>query len=177
MNGTASPGLERRSGVRLGSARQGGSQHSWWLSFNETEVMVYHHLLLLLALLDGGRPAVHQERVDLIEHNTKYEESGKVAFEQIILWEWSEDYRRHHVVAWWIVDKPHEMPVESHRGYELTKQIEGREFLIFADCFRQTHTKNDPERDNKVLFPEKYRRGIGRKPLPLSTLDLDIAHP
>jgi hypothetical protein len=143
--------------------------------------MVYHHLLLLLTLLDGGRPAVHRERVDLIEYNTKYEEeSGKIAFQQIILWEWSEDYRRHHVVAWWVVDgrgRFGDMPVKSHRGYEITKQIDGKDFLIFADCFRQTHTTNDPERDNREVFPEQYRRGLGRKPLPLSTLDLDIAHP
>jgi len=107
-------------------------------------------LLLMLLVCDGSRvPYSHQ--VDLLEVNHKLGDCGKEQFVQVILWEWSPDYRRYHVVCWWIVHRPSETPSSHRRVVE-----HGGRRIKYLD-FRESWTCNDPERDNRELFPESER--------------------
>ncbi len=44
------------------------------------------------------------ETVDLIELNHFYDDLGRHAYDQVIFYEWSPDYRRFHVIAWCLVE-------------------------------------------------------------------------
>jgi hypothetical protein len=108
------------------------------------------------ALASGdGQPTARAavEWVDMIELNHCYDESGEHRFDQIICWEWSYDYRRYHVVAWW-------MP-----GGELTQQLDGdtarhASRVYRAPLRRETWTVGyDPEVENRKVFPCYLRRG------------------
>ena len=107
-------------------------------------------MLLLLILCDiRATPTTH---VDLIEINHLHDESGKHKFTQIILWDWSPDYRRDHVRAWWIVERLH----EELSGLTITK----RDRTIQGRAVRETWTVEDPEVANRKVWPCHLRKGL-----------------
>jgi len=108
-------------------------------------------LLLMLLACDGSRLSQCID-VDLIEVNHKLGEDGREQFTQVIIWDWSHDYRRYDVVAWWLVSGNDELPCRT------TCRTVRQGWLIRAGDARETWTTNDPERDNRLLLPEKYRR-------------------
>ena len=91
--------------------------------------------------------------VDLIEENvTRNETGGKL--HQIVLYVWSPDYRRHDVIAWWIVQEE-ETPVFVH-GYAKVKHPLGT--WIKARLYRFTETYIDPEIEQRKLMPVDMRK-------------------
>lgn len=120
-------------------------------------------MFVLLLLLDSGREVKPTtEHVDLIEVNYKHDQ-GSLGYVQVIAWEWAEDYQRLHCVGWWIADKLGDYPALTIRGdYLAEKNLYGKQVTVRAPHIRLTWTESDPERLNKDLFPEKYRRGLGR---------------
>ena len=133
-------------------------------------------LITILLMLDSGRQPtnISHEYVDLVELNCKYdEETDKLAYTQVLFWEWSPDWQRMHIVAWYITeqDRIYEMPTKVGKEYLTIRRYEGKEIHVHAKRFKLSHTYNDPERDNKKILDEKYRRGFGRKQLP------DLVHP
>lgn len=105
-------------------------------------------ILALLLVFGANRLAGVSERADLVELN------HQPTFSQAIVWRWSEDYRRFHVVAWWLVDDLRQAPTAGFRGY----RIEGKQNRYTAPMMRETWTEPDPERANEKLFPQEYRR-------------------
>lgn len=126
-------------------------------------------LLLVLALLGSGRglPNRTDDYAETVEVNYFHDPvTGRHAYTQLIFWEWSYDWNRQHVVGWHIVDSLHKFPALTAGGRYLTikKSEDGkREVYIWSDYLRVTWTRTDPERLNKSVFAEKYRRGIGKK--------------
>lgn len=105
---------------------------------------------LLLILCDIR--AVPSTHVDLIEINHLHDESGKHKSTQIILWDWSPDYRRYQVRAWWIPERLH----DELSGLTITK----RDRTIVGRAVRETWTDYDPEVENRKVFPCHLRRGL-----------------
>lgn len=112
-------------------------------------------VLVLLTLVVGGMssPAI---QVDLIELNHFYDELGRHAYDQVILWERSPDYNRFDVCDWWLVECLEEFPCKC--GERFVVQHGAR--CISSKLFRETWTYSDPERDNKKLLDEKYRLSV-----------------
>jgi hypothetical protein len=107
------------------------------------------------------------ERVDLIEYNHFYDETGCHSFDQVIFYEWSPDYSRYHVIAWCLIENdPSRKPRrDADRGdyyvswYDRDAKVQ-RE--VRAPLFRETWSTVDPERANKQLLEEKHRISLLR---------------
>lgn len=123
-------------------------------------------MFILLLFLDSGREfkPITTDYVDLIEVNYQHDQyTGKQSYAQVICWEWSYDYRRMHVVGWYIADRLADYPTLTSQGdYLADKVVNGRRVRVRSTDLRITWTKNDPERLNKKVFPETYRKGLGR---------------
>lgn len=107
------------------------------------------------------------ERVDLIELNHLFSEDGGSCFDQVIFYEWSHDYSRFHVIAWYLLDNaPERKPVKDfHRKdyycewFDVDSNIKRQ---VRSKLYREAWTTIDPERINKLVFEEKYRSSLIR---------------
>lgn len=108
----------------------------------------------------------HQVRtrsVDLIELNTTMQ--GDVArFTQVILWNYSHDYRRYDVVHWFFAEQLAHQPYEEN-GIWKVKHPHG-DLIIIAPQFRRTKTPFDPERKQRKQRKQKHRERVPLKPPP-----------
>ena len=128
-------------------------------------------LPLLLSLPGNGTTSSRElvQSVDLIELNHFYDDLGRHAYDQVIFYEWSPDYRRYHVVAWCLVeDNLSRMPTLDHdrrqysvRWYDKDARVQR---VVWSPMFRETWSTTDPERANKKLLDEKYRVSLLRVP-------------
>ncbi|MEZ6137512.1 MAG: hypothetical protein R3C53_21700 [Pirellulaceae bacterium] len=123
------------------------------------------------------------QRVDLIELNHFYDDLGRHAYDQVIFYEWSPDYRRYHVVAWSLIeDHLSRMPAHDHHRDEYVVRWYDRDARVrrsvWAKLYRETWSQTDPERANKKLMDEKYRVSLLRVPAPPESVDTpDAARP
>jgi hypothetical protein len=108
------------------------------------------------------------DKVDMIELNHRYDDAGKHCYDQYLFWEWSVDYKRYHIVAWTLDEQKSSAPrilSKNDNRYTLTFYDRGisKNRKVIANVFRETETQYDPERENKNVFDEKYRRGLSKK--------------
>ncbi len=133
---------------------------------------VLRDLLIPLILAVGNSPSVGNslsQRVDLIELNHFFDDLGRHAYDQVIFYEWSPDYRRYHVVAWSLVeDNLERMPSHDHRRDIHIVRWYDRDAKtrrsVWSELYRETWSQTDPERLNKSLMDEKYRVSLLRLP-------------
>lgn len=126
----------------------------------------------LLLIAAGPSPNSHgelKERVDLIELNHFYDDLGRHAFDQVIFYEWSPDFRRFHVIAWSLVEGDlHRMPSRVPGSEDTRVQWFDRDAKVNrqvqSKLFRETWSQHDPERANKRLIEEKYRLSLRQAP-------------
>lgn len=116
--------------------------------------------LALLISIDGSRcePCF---RADVIELNHVTDECGGYCFSQIILWNWKPEVCRHHVDAWWMIDRTnlHLLPTRTSSGWRVYRfDGNGKRSIVSAKSYREWTTANDPERDDKKLWHETWRR-------------------
>lgn len=129
-------------------------------------VPLYLLLPILLTIESGSRSSEVYERVDLIELNHHHDDLGRHAFDQVIFYEWSPDYRRFHVIAWFLVeDQFTRLPRKLSNGDYVVKWQDHDAQVrreIHSRLFRETETSSqvDPERVNKKLFDEKLRASL-----------------
>ncbi|MEM7476917.1 MAG: hypothetical protein AAF483_18180 [Planctomycetota bacterium] len=103
------------------------------------------------------------ETVDLIELNHYYDDLGRHSYDQVIFYEWSPDYARFHVIAWSLIEKDQAKKPrkDPHRGdyyaswYDREAKVHR---IVRSRVFTETWSRVDPERANKKLLEEKYRR-------------------
>ncbi len=125
--------------------------------------------LLAMPSAPGPRGRDVTETVDLIELNHFYDDLGRHAYDQVIFYEWSPDYRRFHVIAWCLVENDlSRMPTRNAcngehvvRWYDRDAKVR-RE--VHSPLYRETWSQVDPERVNKKLLDEKYRTSLIRVP-------------
>lgn len=128
-------------------------------------------LPLLMSIPGAGSAATREmvQSVDLIELNHFYDDLGRHAYDQVIFYEWSPDYRRYHVVAWCLVeDNLSRMPTLDHNRQEYSVSWYDKDSrvqrIVWSPMFRETWSSTDPERANKKLLDEKYRVSLMRVP-------------
>jgi hypothetical protein len=101
-------------------------------------------LLTFIAISLSG-----SQRCDLIELNHCYHESGEeLRFTQVVIWDWSPDYRRYEPRRWKIV--PHnEQVIRAGKLYRVVVD----DIVIDAKLFRETWTNYDPEyRARRIIW-------------------------
>jgi hypothetical protein len=132
-----------------------------------SSVLLLPFLLLASGPSDGS--SVLRESVDLIELNHFYDDLGRHAYDQVIFYEWSDEYCRYHVIAWCLVEDDHSrLPVRLPGGQEYLVRWYDRDVKrhreVRARLYRESWTQSDPERDNKKLLEEKYRISLLKVP-------------
>lgn len=116
-------------------------------------------LILILCLSIENSKTTKTTNVDLIELNHFYNDDGH-AYDQIIFYERSPDYRRYHVIAWKLIeDDTLLLPIKQNNIYTVTWFDTEHHVLrrVSSKVFNETWTKVDPERINKKLLEEKDR--------------------
>lgn len=97
-----------------------------------------------------------------IEINHRYDDMDRHCYDQVLLWDWNAEYRRYDVQAWFLLSNNtlHERPRKVGDYYIIDLTRDGKSYKIKSKIFRETWTDTDPERDNKNLMDEKFRRGL-----------------
>ena len=123
---------------------------------------------LLLAILPLGTvpapcPAT-VDRCDLMELNHFYDEQGRLVFDQVIFYDWSDDDARHMVRAWRLVKHPSQLPQRDWSGGGYAAVWQDGEVLrhVRAKFFRETWTQYDPELDEREHLPKERRKELSR---------------
>lgn len=106
-------------------------------------------LLAISAVASGGT----LPRCDLVEIN-HYQPAESVEFTQLIAWDWDSRYRRWNAQQWAMVKS------WDRVGDVLRVRTEDGSIEVRAKLFRETLTKEDPERVNQILFEAKHRRRV-----------------
>jgi hypothetical protein len=120
-------------------------------------------LLLLTASILGSTGTHHPiviDRVDLIEVNHCYDDSGR-PLSQVIYYDWHERLGRYMVRDWRHLKDDNQRPVYcSRRRLWVAVWYDAKTKLlrqVQAPLFRQTWTLYDPEMANRKIIPDKYR--------------------
>lgn len=124
-----------------------------------------------------------EETVDLIELNHKYDTDGQHMFDQIIYWEHDPSNGRYYVRAWHMVGPQSanvNYPTHNHKTetwevfwFDQSEQLNRK---VKSKIYRETWTKNDPERDDLKIMPEQYRRKLTTRKIAKFTLTLTPEH-
>lgn len=135
---------------------------------------MYKIIFLLCFLIPDVKPASGKktivDKVDVIELNHRYDDEERHCYDQYIMWEWSPDYKRYHVVAWTLDEQKsnnlRKVTKDHNTGKYVLTYVDSQTGLsrkIYAPIYKETSSSSDPERENKEIFPEKYRRGLSKK--------------
>lgn len=126
-------------------------------------------LLLILSPLDSGRREYNTitRYCDLVEVNSHIDQKGRHTYDQIIFWEWNPVLKKMVVCSWTLVSED-ESNIPSRVGKRYVfrreyKREKRKTIIIYADLFRKTTSRIDPEKENKKIFPEKLRRDLFTK--------------
>jgi hypothetical protein len=112
-------------------------------------------LQVLLIAISSLSPSGKLETtvVDLMELNHVQVQTNPVmGYSQVILWQWSPDYRRYDCEGWYLVDPKKLEGLPAWTGQRWTARRRGQQF--HAKIFRETTTSYDPERESRKLKPE-----------------------
>jgi hypothetical protein len=124
------------------------------------------HALALLTLLVVPRDDVARESVDLVELNHFYDENGRLVFDQVIFWDWSDRDARYQVAAWRLVKHEVQLPRPDCCGrkfWTVLWQDGDRHRAITAHAYRETWTQYDPELAEREYLPAANRRELRGK--------------
>jgi len=106
--------------------------------------------------------SVTSEVVDLIEVNHFYDEQGRLQFDQVIYYDWSEPDGRYQVRAWRMLKSAAQIPRHDRRrnAYVATWYDADQLRRVSAASFRETWTQHDPEMVEREFLPKERRRGF-----------------
>ncbi|MBC8352016.1 MAG: hypothetical protein H8E66_08495 [Planctomycetes bacterium] len=117
------------------------------------------------------------DQVDLVEVNHFYDDQGRLVFDQVIYYDWSERHSRYQVRDWRLLKTPAQIPLRDWRsgGYvsewEDFKQRGGLR-RIRSKSVRETWTQYDPELVEREFLAQEKREELTRipvaSPLPVS---------
>lgn len=118
----------------------------------------------ILAAVCGLSPQedVSRDRVDLVEVNHFYDDSGRHVFDQVIFYDWSPLDCRHLVRAWRMVKNPAQLPKRNWADDTYTATWNDGEVLreVRAATMRESWTQYDPELLERDYLPKEKRREL-----------------
>jgi hypothetical protein len=119
-------------------------------------------ILAILLLSIVPRDDAARESVDLIELNHFFDEHGRLVFDQVIFYDWSEADARYQCRAWRLVKNPAQLPERDWASgrYRAIWQ-EGEQLRdIWSDSIRETWTQEDPELVEREHLPKERRKEL-----------------
>ena len=116
----------------------------------------------LVALGISPQVDVARDTVDLIELNHFYDEQGRLVFDQVIFYDWSDDDARHMVRAWRLVKNPTQLPQRDWKDGGYSAVWQDGELLrhVHSRAFRETWTQYDPELVEREYLPKERRKEL-----------------
>lgn len=131
-----------------------------------------NHCALILSLCalagfdDPSDKSVLRDRVDLMEVNHFYDERGKLVFNQIIYYDWSDERCRYMVRDWKLLKTSSQVPVKDWQTDEYVAVWFDGDLLRVVRCplLHETWTQYDPELVEREFLP-KDRRALLTRPL------------
>lgn len=113
--------------------------------------------LTILPLSDVAR-----ESVDLIELNHYFDQEGRLVFDQVIFYDWSEGDARYNVREWRLVKNPAQIPSRDWNdgGYRAMWDDGALVRQVRSKSYRETWTQYDPELEAREVLPKESRRTL-----------------
>mgnify|MGYP001236859173 FL=1 len=129
-------------------------------------------IVLMFIGLNGAEDIVRDE-VDLIEINHFFDEYGRLVFDQVIFYDWSDEVNRFQICAWRLLKSPAQIPRRDFsRGDYLATWYDGHLLRkVRSQGFRETWTQYDPELVERQFLEKDKRRELSKKPVRLVTQD------
>ena len=119
--------------------------------------------LMAVALL-GLNPThdVAQDQVDLIEVNHFYDEHGRLVFDQVIFYDWSDSQSRYQVRAWRLLKNKAQIPSKNFQTGDYETIWHDGDVLrrVRGASFRESWTQYDPELREREYLPKDRRREL-----------------
>ena len=113
--------------------------------------------ITIVSVLLAAMPAARIEaQCDWIELNRVMRPNGKVSLTQAIFWSLEAD-GDYHCRDWAICEQPASR-VEG--GWQLLLYRHQRHYRVIAPVFSESWTSNDPEVDDREVWPENQRQKI-----------------
>lgn len=105
---------------------------------------------------------VASEQVDLIEVNHFYDDQGRHVFDQVIFYDWDQDFSRHMVRAWRLVKNPAQLPQRNWKDNSYVAIWHDGDVLrkVQAPTMRQSWTQYDPELVEREYLPKEKRKEL-----------------
>lgn len=134
--------------------------------------------LYIIAVVSLGTLGVHaygflpapvelvRDEVDLIEVNHFFDEQGRLVFDQVIFYEWSQGDARYMVRAWRLVKSPQQLPQKDWRtgNYVAYWRDDGQGGNVLrrveSSAIRETWLQYDPELAEREILPKERRREL-----------------
>ena len=113
---------------------------------------------------------IPEDCVSLIEVNYVYCENGAVCLSQIVFVDFADEPPYTRVVAWRLWPDPTKSPSRNQRtgNWELVWHDGSTLRRVIARYFRVTHTRFDPEIENRAVWPQSQQRGLTQRKAPPS---------
>lgn len=123
--------------------------------------------LLLATVCLNPTEDVASDDVSLVEVNHCYDKTGRLAFEQLIFYDWSPQHGRFQIRAWRLMRNPSQFPRRNWRQgrYETTWYDQGVLRTVTAQSLRETWTQYDPEMRQRSFLPQERRRELHKPAL------------
>ena len=111
---------------------------------------------------------IAEDRVDLIEVNHFFDDRGKLVFDQLIYFDWSNEHDRYMVRDWRLLKTPSQLPIPDGDGGDYVAVWYDGDLLRVVRCsnLRETWTRYDPELVERDCLPRPQRAELSR---PLDT--------
>ena len=105
--------------------------------------------------------------VDLIEVNHFYDDQGRLVFDQVIYYDWSNQHDRYQVRDWRLLKSSSQVPLRDwrHGGYTSSwPDFKQSDVLrrVRAKVFRETWEQHDPELEDREFWPQEKRIELTR---------------
>lgn len=105
------------------------------------------------------------DSVDLIEVNHYYNEHGRLVFDQIIFYEWSDTKARYDILAWRLLKRPSQLPIKDWKTglYQAIWHDGSTLRHVVGKAFRESWTQYDPELRERDFLPKDERKELFRE--------------
>lgn len=121
--------------------------------------------LALSSFAISPREDVASERVDLIEVNHFYDDQGRLVFDQLLFYDWSQDEERYQLRDWRMLKQQDQLPRLDHeRRMWVCHWFDGNALRrVEAESVRETWAQYDPEVTEREFLPKENRRELRKR--------------
>jgi hypothetical protein len=106
--------------------------------------------------------SIIKDEVDIIEVNHFFNGQANLVLDQIIFWDWYEEYECFNVIDWRLMKSKSQIPIRYKEGYRAFWKDEKDEVIreTYSRWKRETWTLYDPEAYNRSILDIHQRKGL-----------------